>query len=157
MLKEYENLPFRKGVGIVLLNRENKVFVAKRIDNPNNNWQMPQGGVDKNENYFGAALRELDEETSVKKVKLIKEIENLITYELPDHLLGLIWKGKYRGQTQKWFILRFEGEDNDINVKTKKPEFFEWKWIDVNSLSEVAVHFKRKVYEELQKEILKLI
>ena len=157
MLKEYENLPFRKGVGIVLLNRENKVFVAKRIDNPNNNWQMPQGGVDKNENYFGAALRELDEETSVKKVKLIKEIENLITYELPDHLLGLIWKGKYRGQTQKWFILRFEGEDNDINVKTKKPEFFEWKWIDVNSLSEVAVHFKRKVYEELQKVILKLI
>ena len=129
MLDKFKNLPLRKGVGIVLINSENKVFVAKRIDNPKNFWQMPQGGVDNNEDFLSAALRELKEETSIDKVKLIQELEGMTTYELPDNLLGLIWKGKYRGQKQKWFLMRFIGNENEINLKTKNPEFLEWRWI----------------------------
>ena len=128
--EKFANLPLRLGVGIVVLNRDNEVFVAKRIDNPKNYWQMPQGGVDEGENFYDAALRELEEETSIKNVTLIKEIEGYISYNLPDYLLGIIWKGKYKGQNQKWYIVRFDGKDKEINVNTKKPEFFEWKWID---------------------------
>ena len=117
MLEKFKKLPLRKGVGVVLLNSENKVFVAKRIDNPKNFWQMPQGGVDNNEDFLSAALRELKEETSINKVELIKELDGMTTYELPDNLLGIIWKGKYRGQKQKWFIVKFNGEENEINIK----------------------------------------
>ena len=127
MDKKYKNLPMRSGVGIVVLNKDNKVFVAKRIDNPKNFWQMPQGGVDKGEVYLTAAFRELEEETSIKNVKLIKELDGLIDYELPNYLLGIIWKGKYRGQRQKWFLMKFLGDDKEINIKTKKPEFLDWK------------------------------
>ena len=140
--EKFANLPLRLGVGIAVLNRSNEVFVAKRIDNPKNYWQMPQGGVDKGENFYDAALRELEEETSIKNVTLIKEIEGYISYNLPDYLLGIIWKGKYKGQNQKWYIVRFEGIDKEININTKKPEFFEWKWINVNDLTKVVVHFK---------------
>ena len=112
MDKKFSNLPLRKGVGVVLLNKNNQVFVARRIDNPNDFWQMPQGGIDKGENSLNAAYRELNEETSIKSVKLIQEIKDEITYNLPDNLLGIIWKGKYKGQTQKWYIMRFLGEDN---------------------------------------------
>ena len=100
MKKNYKNLPLRSGVGIVVLNKENKVFVARRIDNPKNFWQMPQGGVNKGEDFLSAAYRELKEETSINNVKLIQEIDGMVSYELPDHLLGIIWKGKYKGQKQ---------------------------------------------------------
>ena len=157
MENKYKNLPLRSGVGIVVLNKENKVFVAKRIDNPKNFWQMPQGGVDDGEDYLSAAFRELEEETSVKNVKLIKEIEGTTSYELPDNLLGIIWKGKYKGQKQKWFLMRYIGKDEDININTKKPEFLEWKWIDISRITEVVVDFKLEVYKELQEKIKKII
>ena len=125
MNKNFKDLPLRSGVGIVLLNKQNKVFVAKRIDNPKNFWQMPQGGVDEGEDYLTAAYRELKEETSMKDVELVKELDGMITYELPEHLLGIIWKGKYRGQKQKWFLMKYLGNDNEINLKTNNPEFLE--------------------------------
>ena len=135
-------LPLRVGVGIVLLNSENKVFVGKRIDNPQEFWQMPQGGVDLKENFFQAAKRELEEETGIKSIELIKELDGWLKYDLPKNLLGKIWKGKYRGQKQKWFIMRFLGKNDEINIKTKHPEFLEWKWIDFKNLPSVAVNFK---------------
>ena len=157
MKDKFKNLPLRDGVGIVVLNKENKVFVARRIDNPKNFWQMPQGGVDEGENYFNAALRELEEETGIKKVKLIREIEGTMTYELPKNLLGIIWKGKYKGQKQKWFLMRYLGNDDDINIKTNNPEFLEWKWIDLNMITEVVVDFKLHIYKELKEKIKKII
>ena len=157
MEKKYENLPLRNGVGIVLLNKKNKVFVAKRIDNPMNFWQMPQGGIDGDENFLKAAYRELEEETSIKNVELIKEIDGTITYELPDHLLGIIWKGKYRGQKQKWFLMRFTGDDSEINIATKKPEFLDWKWIELDLITDLVVDFKLHVYKELKEKVKKII
>ena len=157
MKKKFENLPLRNGVGIVLLNNKNKIFVAKRIDNPKNFWQMPQGGVNEGEDYLNAAYRELEEETSIKNVKLIKEIEGTMTYELPDHLLGIIWKGKFKGQKQKWFLMRFIGNDNEIDINTNNPEFLEWKWIDLEMITSVVVNFKLEVYKILQKKIKEII
>ena len=157
MDEKFQNLPLRSGVGIVILNKENKIFVAKRIDNPKNFWQMPQGGVDKDEDFLSAAYRELEEETSIKDVKLIKEIDEILTYELPKHLLGIIWKGKYKGQKQKWFIMRYLGTDDKININTKKPEFLEWKWIDLDMITEVVVDFKLEVYKKLKSQIKKII
>ena len=152
-MKKKEEIPLRVGVGIVLLNDNNEVFVGKRIDNPKDFWQMPQGGVDKSENFLDAAKRELKEETSIKNVKLIKEIEGWLTYELPKDLLGKIWKGKYRGQKQKWFIMKFLGNKNEININTKKPEFLNWKWIKPSELPEVAVNFKINIYKKISKEL----
>tara|TARA_B100000965_G_scaffold376010_1_gene368902 strand:- start:947 stop:1423 length:477 start_codon:yes stop_codon:yes gene_type:complete len=157
MQKQYKNLPLRNGVGIVLLNKENKVFVAKRIDNPKNFWQMPQGGVDKNEDFLTAALRELKEETSIESVELIKEIDGTTTYELPNNLLGIIWKGKYKGQTQKWFLMRFNGIESEINLKTNHPEFLEYKWIDLEKITDVVVKFKLDVYEIIKKRVKEII
>ena len=157
MEEKFKNLPLRNGVGIILLNKKNKVFVARRIDNPKNFWQMPQGGVDEGENFLKAAYRELEEETSIKSVELIKELDGTITYELPDHLLGIIWKGKYKGQTQKWFVMKFTGSENEINVKTKKPEFMNWKWIEIGQLTKVVVDFKLHVYKELEIKIREII
>ena len=157
MNKNFKDLPLRSGVGIVLLNNDNKVFVAKRIDNPKNFWQMPQGGVDNNENFLSAAYRELEEETSIKKVELIKEIDGITTYELPEHLLGIIWKGKYKGQKQKWFLMRYLGNNDEINIKTDNPEFLDWKWIDLEMIPEVVVGFKLKVYEEVKEKVKKII
>ncbi len=157
MHEKFKNLPLRNGVGIVLLNKENKVFVAKRIDNPKNFWQMPQGGVDNGENFLNAAYRELEEETSIRNVKLIQEIDGTTSYNLPKHLLGLIWKGKYKGQKQKWFLMRYLGNDDEINLKTDKPEFFEWKWIELDLITEVVVDFKHHVYKELKEKIDKII
>ena len=150
MKEKYKNLPLRSGVGIVLLNNKNKVFVAKRIDNPKNFWQMPQGGVGQSENYYEAALRELKEETSIVSVELIKEIENKFTYILPDNLIGIIWKGKFKGQKQKWFVMRFSGKDSEININTKHPEFLDWKWIDLEDLTKIAVNFKLSVYKNIK-------
>ena len=157
MDKRFSNLPLRKGVGVVLLNKNNQIFVAKRIDNPKDFWQMPQGGIDNGENYLEAALRELKEETSIKSVEVIQEIQEEITYNLPDSLLGIIWKGKYKGQTQRWFIMRFLGNDNEINLKTKHPEFLEWKWVDIENITDKVVDFKLHVYEKIKKELKNLI
>ena len=157
MKKEFQDLPYRSGVGIVVLNKNNKVFVARRIDNPKNFWQMPQGGVDKNEDFLTAAFRELGEETSIKSVELIKELDGFITYNLPDHLLGIIWKGKYKGQTQKWFVMRFIGEDSEININTKHPEFLEWKWVELSEITKLVVNFKLDLYQEVQRKVEKII
>ena len=157
MLKKFENLPLRDGVGIIVINNDNKIFVAKRIDNPKNYWQMPQGGVDSGENYYQAALRELEEETSIKNIEFVKEIEGYISYELPDYLLGIIWKGKFKGQKQKWFIVKFEGEDKEINIKTKHPEFLEWKWISIDKITDKVVNFKLEVYSKIKEEVKKII
>tara|TARA_B100001758_G_C18277944_1_gene540031 strand:- start:252 stop:731 length:480 start_codon:yes stop_codon:yes gene_type:complete len=157
MKKKFKQLPLRNGVGVVLLNKNNKVFVAKRIDNPKNYWQMPQGGIDNNEDYLNAALRELEEETSIKSVKLIKEIDGYLTYNLPDELLGIIWKGKYKGQKQKWYIMKFTGDESEINVKTKKPEFLDWRWINIENITDTVVEFKSDVYNKIKNEVKKII
>ena len=157
MLDKFKNLPLRKGVGIILLNSENKVFVARRIDNPKNFWQMPQGGVDKNEDFLTAALRELKEETNIENVELIKELDGTTTYELPDNLLGIIWKGKYRGQKQKWFLMRFIGIENEINLRTKHPEFLDWQWIELDKITKYVVNFKLDIYEIIKNKVKKII
>ena len=157
MKENFKNLPLRSGVGIIVLNKNNQVFVAKRIDNPKNFWQMPQGGVNEGESFFNAALRELEEETGMKEVELIQEIDGIMTYELPTNLLGIIWKGKYKGQKQKWFLMRYLGKDEDINIKTNKPEFLEWKWIDLDMLTNVVVNFKLEVYKKLKLRIKEII
>ena len=157
MKNKFKNLPLRSGVGIVLINKNNQVFVAKRIDNPKNFWQMPQGGVDEGEDFLTAAYRELEEETSIKNVELIKELDGLVTYHLPERLLGIIWKGKYKGQKQKWFLMKYLGEDYDINIKTKKPEFLKWKWVDLKEITELVVDFKLNVYLEVQKKVKKIL
>ena len=157
MEEKFKRLPLRTGVGIVVLNNENKVFVAKRIDNPKNFWQMPQGGVDEGESFLEAAYRELEEETGIKEVKLIKEIDEILSYELPSHLLGIIWKGKYKGQKQKWFVMKYLGNDRDINIKTNSPEFLEWKWIDLNKITDVVVDFKLHIYKQLKEKVKKII
>ena len=157
MEDKFKDLPLRSGVGIVVLNKDNKVFVAKRIDNPKNFWQMPQGGVDKNESYYKAALRELKEETSIISIKLIQEIDKKFTYILPDHLIGIIWKGKFKGQTQKWYVMRFIGNESEININTTHPEFLDWKWINVEDLPKVAVKFKLDVYKNLKDEVEKIL
>jgi putative (di)nucleoside polyphosphate hydrolase len=149
-------LPLRIGVGIILLNHENNVFVGRRIDNPKNSWQMPQGGVDQNENFLQAAKRELEEETSIKSVKLIKELDGWFKYDLPNYLLGKLWDGKYGGQKQKWFVMKFLGKNDEINVKTQNPEFFDWKWIKLSKLPEIAVHFKSDIYKKIKDELLSL-
>ena len=148
-----QQLPMRIGVGVIVLNNNNDVFVGKRKDNPGNKWQMPQGGVDEGEDYITAMKRELVEETSIKNIKILRQIEHMYEYELPENLIGIIWKGKYRGQKQKWFITRFLGKDSEINLNTKHPEFIDWKWINPKNLPEVIVDFKKNLYLNLLKEI----
>ena len=157
MKKKFGNLPLRLGVGIVVLNKKNQVFVAKRIDNPKDFWQMPQRGVDKGEKLYNAAKRELKEETNIKTIKFIKEIDGFISYLLPDELLGIIWRGKYKGQKQKWFIVRFEGDEKEINIKTKYPEFLDWKWVSIENITDKVVKFKLEVYSKIKQELKKII
>ena len=144
-----KQLPLRVGVGVIVLNDKNHVFVGKRKDNPIDKWQMPQGGVDKNESFLDAMKRELNEETSIKNIKILKELEGWFKYELPENLIGIIWKGKYRGQKQKWYVVRFIGKTSEINLKTKNPEFIEWKWVEPGTLPKIIVDFKRALYEKL--------
>ena len=148
-----QKLPLRNGVGVIILNNENKVFVGKRKDNPVNKWQMPQGGVETGESYLSAMKRELYEETSIKSIEILKEINGFFEYELPKNLVGIIWKGKFRGQKQKWFITRFIGNENEINLQTKNPEFIDWKWIIPDELPKTIVDFKKKMYDELLKTL----
>ena len=150
-------LPMRTGVGIIVLNNNNQVFVGKRKDNPGDKWQMPQGGVDKGEDFITAMKRELIEETSIKNIKILKEIQKMYQYELPKNLVGIIWKGKFRGQRQKWFITKFLGKDDEINLDTQHPEFIDWKWIDPKDLPEVIVDFKKELYLNLLNEIYQVI
>ena len=150
-------LPLRIGVGAIVLNNENKVFVGKRKDNPINKWQMPQGGVDENESFLTAMKRELHEETSIKNIQIIKELNGWFEYELPKNLVGIIWKGKFRGQKQRWFIVRFTGKKSEINLKTKHPEFIEWKWVEMDELPKIIVDFKKDVYDKLLIELKKFI
>ena len=149
------DLPYRPCVGIMLMNAAGRVFTAERLDMPGA-WQMPQGGVDQNENFLQAAKRELEEETGIKSVKLIKELNGWFKYDLPKYLLGKLWKGKYRGQKQKWFVMKFLGKPDEINVKTKNPEFFDWKWIELSKLPNVAVHFKVDIYKKIKEELTSL-
>ena len=152
-----KKLPMRDGVGVIILNKNNQVFVAKRKDNPINKWQMPQGGVNPGESYLSAMKRELYEETSIKSIEILKEINGFFEYELPDNLVGIIWKGKFRGQRQKWFITKFTGYENEINLRTKHPEFIEWKWILPNELPNVIVYFKKNLYLNLLGNLKKFI
>ena len=152
-MKNRKELPLRIGVGIVLLNSENNIFVGRRIDNPKNSWQMPQGGVDQNEIFLQAAKRELEEETGIKSVKLIKELDGWFEYNLPKNLMGKLWNGKFRGQKQKWFIMKYLGKNEEINDKTKKPEFLDWKWINISELPNIAVDFKVNIYKKLKEEL----
>ena len=148
---------YRKCVGMIILNSQNEILVGKRIDHPSGYWQMPQGGIDDGEDNLKAALRELKEETSINSVELIKEIEGYLTYNLPNNLLGIIWKGKFKGQKQKWYVFKFNGNDKEINLKTKKPEFLEWKWIDLENITDTVVDFKLEIYKKIKEEVKKII
>ena len=155
-MNEYK-LPLRSGVGIVLLNNKNKVLVGKRLDNPKDFWQMPQGGIDINEDYLDAAKRELEEETSIKSVELIKELDGWLKYDLPEELVGKDWKGKYSGQKQKWFIMKFLGNDSEININTPNPEFLDWKWVEIDKITDLVVDFKLNIYKEIKKKTKEII
>jgi putative (di)nucleoside polyphosphate hydrolase len=150
-------LPFRPGVGIMLLNPSNRVFVARRIDMPSEAWQMPQGGIDPGETPRAAAFRELKEEVGTDKAEMLAESPVWRSYDLPAELMGKLWGGRYRGQTQKWFALRFTGTDADIDIATEEPEFLDWKWAELADLPRLIVPFKRKLYEELVAEFAPLV
>ena len=144
-----EHLPYRPCAGMMILNKKGQVFVGKRIDMISEHWQMPQGGIDDGEQPLAAALRELDEEIGTRDVELLHSLEEWLTYDLPDDLIGKVWKGKYRGQKQKWFLFRFLGEDQDINIVTHHPEFSEWKWAEASEIPQLIVPFKRDLYETI--------
>ena len=152
-----KKLPLRIGVGAIVLNKKNQVFVGKRKDNPVDKWQMPKGGVNAGEDFTSAMKRELNEETGIQNIKILNEIDGWFEYELPNYLLGKIWRGKFRGQKQKWFIVKFLGNDEEINLEKDKQEFIEWKWLDVENLPNVIVDFKKKVYEKLLPKIRNFI
>jgi len=144
-----DRLPYRPCAGLMVANSEGKIFVGTRIDMDAEHWQMPQGGIDQGEDPLTAAKRELMEEIGTDKVELVHELEDWLTYDLPDHLIGKVWKGKYRGQKQKWFLFHFTGSDSDINIHTEHPEFSTWKWTNTNALIEQIVPFKREIYAHL--------
>lgn len=145
-------LPYRRGVGIMLVNPAGLVFVAKRIDMPSDAWQMPQGGIDPDETPIAAAKREMLEEIGTDKANFVAESAGWYRYELPSELIGVIWHGRYRGQEQKWFVARFTGEDSDINIATEHPEFLDWKWAMPADLPDLIVPFKRALYTEVVRE-----
>ncbi|MCH2165798.1 MAG: RNA pyrophosphohydrolase [Marinovum sp.] len=146
--EEIAALPYRPCVGVMLVNADGLVFVGQRIDNKETAWQMPQGGVDTGEEPRDAALRELEEETGVsaEKVTVEAETEDWLPYDLPPELVPKLWGGTYRGQTQKWFLLRFNGDDSDVRIETKHPEFSHWRWLSPDDLLTSIVPFKRAVY-----------
>ena len=152
--QDLEKLPYRENVGIMLINDQNMVFVGQRLDNYQDAWQMPQGGIDSGENAEDAAFRELEEETGI--VKDLAQIEAVskdwITYDLPTELISKLWKGRYRGQKQKWFLMRFRGSNKQVNIETSHPEFADWKWVVVSELEENIVEFKKAVYRQVIKE-----
>lgn len=151
------DLPYRRGVGILLLNPAGLVFVAKRIDTRGEAWQMPQGGIDKGEKPKAAALRELKEEIGTDKVEILAKSRGWLTYDLPEEIVPRVWKGRFRGQSQKWFALRFLGEDSDIDIETDKPEFSDWRWMRPEELPQLIVPFKRQLYLNVLEEFADLL
>lgn len=147
-----DNLPYRPCAGIMLINDRNEVFVGKRIDMPSEHWQMPQGGIDEGEDARTAAKRELLEEIGTDKADLLAQTDGWLTYDLPEELLGKVWKGRYRGQKQKWFLFRFTGADSDINIETEHPEFCDWKWTRAETLTKEIVPFKKEIYKKIVEE-----
>ncbi len=154
---EIDRLPYRRGVGIVLLNGNDEVFVAQRIDSPEPAWQMPQGGIDKGEEPLAAAWRELYEETGVKSAVFLEETPNWLRYDLPREIVPNIWKGRYRGQEQKWFAFRFTGNDTEINIDGEHPEFSAWRWAELKKTPDLIVGFKRPLYEQVVKAFRHLV
>ncbi len=148
---------YRDGVGMMVLNKHDQVFVARRIDIPSNYWQMPQGGVEPNESPRASALRELEEEIGTRKVRFLCESHGWLTYDFPEELAGKLWNGAYRGQRQKWFALRFSGVDQEINLQTKHPEFVEWKWAAPSQLPDLIIPFKRELYLQILREFSSLL
>jgi putative (di)nucleoside polyphosphate hydrolase len=147
-----DNLPFRQCVGIMMINDEKKIFVGQRIDNKYDAWQMPQGGVEAGENLEEAAFRELKEEIGTNEIKILARAKQWYSYDIPDHLITKFWEGKYRGQTQMWFLAYFKGKDGDIDLNTHEPEFKTWMWAAPKTLPDIIVPFKRKLYEDLLHE-----
>jgi putative (di)nucleoside polyphosphate hydrolase len=145
------SLPYRQGAGVMLVNREGKVFVAQRLDSTLEAWQMPQGGLDAGEAPEAGALRELEEETGIppEKVEVVARLEHTLFYDLPEDLVGKLWKGRWRGQEQHWFLIRFLGEDEDVDIATADPEFRAWRWADPDELPSLIVPFKKKLYEDV--------
>jgi putative (di)nucleoside polyphosphate hydrolase len=145
------SLPYRPGAGVMLLNREGKVFVAQRIDSTLEAWQMPQGGLDAGEDPQDGALRELEEETGIPrdKVEVIARLERTLFYDLPTDLVGKLWKGRWRGQEQHWFLFRFLGDDSDVDIETPEPEFRAWRWVKPDALPGIIVPFKKKLYDDV--------
>ena len=154
---EKSNLPYRMGVGMMLVNSSGQVFVGKRIDTSSEAWQMPQGGVDKGEDEQTAALRELKEEVGTDKVTIIAQSADYYYYDLPEDLIPKVWGGKYKGQKQRWYVFLFEGEDSDINIETEDPEFCQWQWINPSDLPEVIVPFKKKIYSDILNEFSNIL
>jgi putative (di)nucleoside polyphosphate hydrolase len=147
--QDYDTLPYRRGVGIALFNRAGQVFVAQRLDSPGPAWQMPQGGIDKGETPLDAAWRELQEETGVTSAELLAESRGWLNYDLPPELAATLWKGKYRGQEQKWYAFRFTGAESEIDIEGEHPEFSAWKWADFRLVPELIVPFKRPLYQKV--------
>lgn len=151
------SLPYRLGVGMMLLNQQNQVFVGRRIDTTSEAWQMPQGGIDEGEDEKKAALRELEEEVGTNHVELIAASKDWYYYDLPEEIIPRVWGGKYKGQKQRWFLLRFLGQDSDINIETEDAEFCAWQWADAKDLPGLIVPFKQQLYQELLDEFGELI
>lgn len=149
--------PYRQGVGLVLFNKDGLVFTARRIDTKEPAWQFPQGGIDSGETPVQAALRELEEEIGTNKAEIIAESRSWISYDLPADLADVVWKGRFRGQQQKWFALRFLGEDSDIDIDTEHPEFSEWRWMRLDEVPAVIVPFKRALYDQVVEEFRSLV
>ncbi len=156
-VSRYIDLPYRRGVGVMILNSKKKVFVGKRIDTKNNAWQMPQGGIDEDETVLEAGIRELFEETNIQNIEVLAETQNWLYYDLPEFLIGRLWGGKYRGQKQKWILVKFTGSDDEINIDKRNQEFKQWKWIEVEELPEVVVSFKKQLYNYVIQEFAPII
>ena len=155
-MTDHSALPYRSGVGLVLFNSQGLVWVGRRIDEKNDAWQMPQGGIDEGETPEQAALRELEEEIGTARAEIVGETAGWLTYDLPSELVGKVWKGRYRGQKQKWFALRFTGQDSDIRIDTEHPEFAEWRWVEFERLTDLIVPFKRELYARVSEEFAEL-